>query len=573
MLPAQTEADLIMARDKELTAKRQPYLGLWQHIGEYIHGTKQSFVANTMQGERYNKNLFNSTGVKANRKMVAALVGMLWQNGGKSIRLEPISSLPKTKAIKDYYEKISQACVRAMDDPKAGLTLALEEYMTDQGSFGTSGIGTFSGQDSDLLYMAYGVQNIKIAEGENGYVNCVYVDLEKDLRQAIEEYGIENLSDKLQELAKGGKLDSKVKILHAIEPRKLVQTEKLNNLSMPYKSVHIERDTKHIIKESGFEEMPIHIARFFKIYGSIYGGSPGADALPDVMELNVVTETRMLAQEKALDPPLGIMNDSVAGSNKIDTSAGAINVIRIKGQIGSQPPIFPIAPVGAIFEADKQIEMLKLSINEHFNIDRLLDFNNEAQMTLGEAQLRAKIRAEGLTSLFVRQIKELFTPMVERSVAILFRKGKLGVMPGTLEAKIDEIFGGEEVITIPEEVAELIQQGKDFYEIKYLSPAARLMEAEEAQGIMQVWEFAGNLAKVDPDALLCLDAEESVKKVGFIWGAPTGIFRSDEEVQKIKEMQAQQMEQQQAMMAAQQGAMIAKDATQADKQVSESQSA
>ncbi len=561
--------DDTLQRHKDLLTKKQRWLSLWQLVGEFVHSIKQSFTVNLMPGDFLNRDLFDSTGRKSNRKASAALLGMLWHNGGKTIRLQPPSSLPRSKDITEFYNEITKRTAKAIDDPRAGMSLSLEEYMNDQGALGTSGVGVDAGLDSDLLYMSYGVQNITIDEGKNGFVDTVFIERHWTIKMAIAEYGLENLSKTVQDKAAEGPLTDRIKILVAIEPRRIVSKEIQNNLNMPFRSLHIEMDGKHLIKESGFEEMPINIARFFKNNGELYGRSPGMDALPDILELNAVKEARMLAQEKALDPPLGVVNDAIAGGGVLDTSAGGTNTINVKGLIGNNlPPVFPLFSVGSIAEADKQIAELKLSIQEHFSIDRLLDFNTNVQMTLGEAQLRNQIRAQALGSIFVRQINELFTPLIERSVAIMFRAGKLGVFKDTDEARQIAIFGSEEPLIIPDEVATLIRRGDDFFDIKYFSPAVRMMEAEEASGIVETWRFIGQLAQTNPEVLDTVDADESGKRFGRSQGSQE-IFRDDETIKQIRSERAQAQQRQAEIEAREKQAGTVKDLSSASKDLSE----
>jgi len=328
-------------RWKDLKTDRARWHRLWQLAGEFIHTVKQSFTSTQQPGDYLNQDLFDSTGRKSNVKMSAAMLGMLWQSGGKSMMLQPVETLPKSAKIANYFKKINKVTVEALDAPEAGLTLALEEYMNDQGAFGTSGVGVFKGKEVDLDFRAYGVQSVAIDENAQGIVNTIYIEIEWPLRRIIEEYGINNLSKQLKESALKGQLETKVKVLQAIEPRAVVNIAKLNNLNMPFESIHIEMDTKKILRRRGFEEQPIYMARFRKNYNEIYGRGPGIDALPDVLELNAVKEARMLAQEKQLEPPLAVQHDSMLGGNKIDTSSGAINVFKASDKIGSQGPIFP----------------------------------------------------------------------------------------------------------------------------------------------------------------------------------------------------------------------------------------
>lgn len=547
-----------LKRLKELESNKQQWQPLWQKVGEYIHMRKQDFTTSHSEGEFLNEELFDSTAVMANRKQTAAFIGNLWPNGGRSIRLKPPRGVTETEAVKAYYKEINEIVADEFDNPRAGFVLALEEYLNDQGAFGTSGVATLENtdekNDASLLFRAWGVDECCIDEGPNGVVDTVYRVFEWDVKRVVASYGLEKLSKETQDKFNKRRYDEKVKILHVIEPR-MINKDAKGNQAMPYESCHIEIDSQHLIRESGFEEFPAPFARFFKKRKETYGRSTGMDALPDILELDSLRESIIIATEKQLEPPLGIENDGILGSNTLDTSSGSINVLNLSGRVpSSSSPIFPLYSVGDIGTARERIEELKATINDHFSIDRLLDFNNETQMTLGEAQMRAGIRAQSLGSLFTRQINELFTPTIERGVAILFRKNKLGYMPNDPmleEALLDDPYG---TIQIPDEIAELIEKEKDFYEIVYETPAARMLKAEEAQGVIRTWEFAGSVGQVAPEIYDNLDADESLKIIGSANGAPSSIFMAMDKVKKTREMrdkqaqEAQQAQQEQEQL-------------------------
>lgn len=531
-------------------SKRMRWLNLWQFIGEYVHMVKREFTENIQtEGDFLVERVFDSTGPKANRKMAAALLGMLWQSGAKSIKINPAEGVSNNDENKEYFEFMNAEIIKALDDPRSGLALALEEYMIDQGSFGTSGISCFQGDESALMFKCWGVDEISIEEGRNGQIRTIYREFEISVLQAAEDYGLENLSKGVNELYKNGDTSDKVKFLHIISPKSLL--EKRDD-EMDFEGIHIEMDANKIVKEEGFFEMPVIVSRFLKRRNEVYGRSPAMEALPDILELNATKEARIVAIEKSLDPPLGVYDDSILGNEEVDTSAGGISVFAASGRLQNRNPIFPLFTVETIREVDKSVEDLMMSINEHFYIDRLLDFNNKSEMTLGEAQMRNQIRAEGLGSLFTRQQTELFVPLLNRVVAVLWRAGYLGVIPGSDEESI-AIARGENPRYVPDELADIIVNGQDFYKIEFITPAARMMEAAEAQGIMRAWEFAAFAGQYDQSVFDGLNADRSLEILSKSMGAPTAIMKSEEAIQMIREQRAAQQEaQMQAEMAKQQ---------------------
>lgn len=569
MIATTETIDNIIQEFEEGKREKRVWDNHWQLVGEFIFTRKAMFTQSVSQAEFLNDDLFDSTGPQALETMSSSLIGALWPNGARSIKLEPPRDIDGFDLQnKEYYEQITEILVEAMDDPKAGLMTSLEEYMLDQGAFGTSGIAVLSGDEelgTDLLYQAWDVKHMVIQEGRRGNIDVTFNERELTLRQAVLEYGFTSMPAEYQDMINQNSqnLRKKIKILHAIRPREEFNTDSFGSLDMPYMSIHIEMKHKKVLRESGFEEFPAMIARFSKRIGEVYGRSPGMKALPDIMELNAIWEGLTLAIEKQLEPPLAVLDDGSLGNGDIDVGPGAINVVRVNGRIGDKNPIQPIYTVGNIQEVEPLVTKLENSIMNRFSIDRLLDLNNENEMTLGEARIRNQLRAATLRSLFARQISELFTPLIERSVNILFRKGRLGVVPGSPQ-EAELIAQGITPLYIPEQVLRNISEGRDIYKIKYFTPAMRIMQSEEADGIIQTWDFITTHAGTAPSMKDGINEDESLRILSINLGCPREALNAKDVIDKIRKDRADMAEKQMQMEQARQASETARNAKQAE---------
>lgn len=529
---------------------------IWQVVGEFVTQTKQNFEQTLAPGEFLNEDIFDSTATFASTNASSAILGMLWPSSAKkSIKImAPDEMEDVTDEERTWYEESTKRLVRSMDDPRANLILALDEYMQDQIHFGTSGVGVFF-ENGRLIYRSFGVKEMRIDEGKDGRVDTTFLNYEWTVKRVIDTYGEDNVSDKLRELMANGKEMDKIKILVAYQPSDNIpgSPEKF-----PISSTHIEVQTDHILKESGFEEFPIQVARWRKLIYEKYGRSPAMNALPDIRELNVLKEAVIVATEKLLDPPLGLLNNGMLGGGIVDTSSGGLTVFDGSGSIGNTPPIFEISTVGDLSAALSRIESLEQSIAQHFFIDRLLDFNNQTQMTATETAARASIRNNSLASLISRQIIELFTPLVERSFNIMLRNDKLGFIAGTAEAQIEETFEGE-VDLIPERIAQRLLDGEEAYQVIYTTPADRVTNAEQLDGMLQVINMNQQLAQTNPEAVMFLDIPKIEENAIRLFGAPSDMIKHEDEVAEELRQQQEQLAQQQQLNQAEQVAGIAGD--------------
>lgn len=542
---------------------------MFQLLGKYVSLIKQNFEVTHTPGEFLLDDVYDATGMFAATNSASALLGMLWPGTAKqAIEISPPRGLKLDSELKEFYERMTERSIMAMDDPKAGLSLSLAQYMLDQMIFGTSGVGVEKGVDSKLLYKSYGVKEMYIEEGRDGRVDEEYLFYEWRLARVMDEYGEDALSEKLKKKIREGKFNEKVKILVCIKPRREKKAEK-GALSMPYESVHMEYETKNVLREKGFEENPISVGRFIKLNYERYGRSPGSMALPDIREANALREGIIVATEKILNMPKGLMHDGMFGGGVIDFSAGSVTVFNNSGGNYSQPPIFDIGSPPQIPWAEQRLEKLENVISRHFNIDRLLDFNSQTEMTFGEAQIRNQIRNASLSSLFSRQITEVFTPLIERSVAVLFRMGEFGVIPGSIEEKELLDAGRTDIEYIPDRLVEMLDKGEDIYSITYKTQAANASRAEEYLGIMDLTNYAASAAAIDPSIANRFNFHKALEHMTNIRGVPFDVLNSDEQVQQATDQQAQQAQAAQELAALEQGSNAAKNLAEADKKARE----
>jgi hypothetical protein len=544
--------------------ERQNWDVMFQILGEYVSLVKQNFQNTPQQGEFLTSEIFDSTGVFAAQSSASALLGMLWPASAKqALEIAPPDDLEINTGLADFYSKMTNRLAAAMDDPNAGLSMALDEYMLDQMIFGTSGVGVEEGDTSKLLFKPYGVKESYIEEGRGGRVAKVFLFYEWTVERVVAEYGEDKCSEKTRKKYQNGKLNDKVKILHAIVPRTVKKAEK-GKLAMPYASYHLEWDADHFLKEDGFHELPIIFSRFRKLNYERYGRSPAMNALPDIREANVLREAVIVATEKVLDMPKGVLDDGMLGGSVLDTSARAINVFNASGNVSSGNPVFDIGTPPDVSAALNRLEQLSQTIAQHFFIDRLIDMNNDQRMTFGETQIRDAIRTASLSALFARQLTEMFTPLVSRCVNILWRMGEFGVIAGS-EEEAEALVLGVEPEYVPDEIAERLAQGKDIYQIIYKTKAANASRAEEYLAILDVMNVTMQGMNVDPSLANRVNMHEAIKLIGGIRGLPVGVVRQDDEVEAKTQQQQAQAAQAQMVEAAPKLAAAARDAGMVDQ--------
>ncbi len=493
----------------------------------------------------------DGTAYKALTLMASAIMGSMWPNGARSIQIVPPYMFSKrnelTEQEKLYYEFITDITVSAMDHPRANLSASLREYMMQAGAYGTSGVGCYDGPDANnpVIYRSYCAKDLYISSDHQGRVDEIFIRQVYTVKNLVQKFGYTRVSPQVRKLfddTTGGAEEKRV-VIQYIGPRVDYDPNKRNAKNMPIASIYFEHDTKHALRESGFAEMPIMVGRFERVVGSDYGISPALAALSDISDLNVQKELFTQAAERLANPITNIYSDSMLNAEQYDDRPGARNNIVTNGRMDGQKPVEYLQYQGDITPISVRMTELVQSITDHFHIDKLLDLNNETMMTATETLSREKLRGEAINSIFNRQETDLFNPLIEATVNRLFAQGLLGVIEDSPEYYA--LFSqGVEPVVIPPRIAAMIQGGMDFFDIKYISPAARIRKTDELQGLTRALEKLSQILPLLPELADEIGVNMLWPKLVELEGAPIEIIEAKDKIEQKRQSRAQMQQMQ-----------------------------
>lgn len=524
----------------------------WQLVHEYFNQRKADFTNVAEPGAFLNSDVWTGRPALAAETASSAMLGIVWPDNHSFAVVPYGDDLDNDPEVKEWFEQATEQMQNDMDDPMCGLSLALDEVILDYLISGTPALMVEEGTESTYGFESYSVQQFSLEEGPSGAADTFYIEKSWTIRNLVSYYGIEKVSQKSREAFNNGKTTDSVTVLHAICPRPPGKKG-----GLPYMSVHLEVETKHPLRESGYNELPIFAPRNTKRINEKYGRSQAMRALPDVLQLNEQWEMISMAVEKIADPALYTFF-----SDTINTSAGALNALSwneaLMRQLGTNKPIGQVQDVGDIRPLDGLIERLEQVLNDHFMIDRLIDQNNDTVMTAREYMGRQSIRQMSLRSPLSRLLAELFDPMITRCFNIGLRAGKFGYAEGSAEYNAAvAVMGPERVRKIPRKIVELQGRRQRVYRIRYFTPAARERRADEAQGIMQWYQFAGEVAASDRTVMDIPNTKRTLDILADIWHVPNDCKNTPEEIKQLQQAQQQAAGQDRALDTAGKVAQIA----------------
>ena len=355
----------------------------------------------------------------------------------------------------------------------------------------------------------------------SGLIDTIYREFELSAEQIVSEFGIDNVSDKVKTAAEK-KPDQKFILVQAILPRdkKLVKGEAGQRVStaMPFASYTIEAQSKHILKESGYEEFPCIVSRFKKIPDSHYGLGMGSMVISDCKTTNQLMKLSLQTAELNLGGLWISQHDGVINPNTLRIRPNAIIAANSVDAIKRLDTGSANVGMGLDF-----LQHFQAKIKRTLMSDQLTP-QGSSPLTATEIQARVNVYRNQLGAIFSRMQSEYLQTLLERVWGLAMRSGMLPSAP-----------------------EELMQASRISF--NFLNPMASSQKLSWVTSIQELMLNVGQMAQIDPTVMDNLNMDAMVQICADALAVPTEAIRTDEEIAELR--QAKQ-EQQQAMQEQQQ---------------------
>jgi hypothetical protein len=509
--------EYIKKRCSALESDRATWEDHWQDILDYVMPRKADISFVRAKGTKRTEVLYDSTAITANNLLAASLQGTLTSPSLPWFHLKlRDKELNENRDVQLWLEDSARRMYDTFNE--SNFNTEVHELYLDLCSVGTGSMFVEEGNNGfeteGIHFNTLHIAEYFIQENINGQVDTLYRKYKLTARQAIEEFGEDNLGEKILEASKN-KPDKMFNFIHAVEPTKDYERALGKaNTKLPFHSCHVCVEDKMVVRTGGYNEFPYLVPRWAKATGEIFGRSPSYNALPDIKTLNKAVEIGLKAWAKAIDPPLLVQDDGVIGRVRM-TPAG-ITVVRNDGaikplQIGSNWQI-----------TDMKETQLRTAIRQAYYSDQL-QLQEGPQMTATEVQVRYELMQRLLGPTLGRFQSEFLNPLIERTFGIMLRAGALMPEP--------DIIKGQQI------------------DVEYVGPLARSQRMEESVAIERLYGLAMNVVQVDPTIMDNINHDEAIRLRATLLGVPKTILRGRDEVTELREERA---EQQQQMALAQQ---------------------
>ena len=510
--------DYIRKRLDKLEADRGTWESHWQEILDYVMPRKAEITFLRSRGEKRTEVLFDSTAITANNLLAASLQGTLTSPSLPwfSLKLRD-DDVNKVRDVQIWLEDTARRMYAVFNE--SNFNTEVHEMYLDLCSVGTSAIFVEEANEGflqgGLHFNTLHIAEYFIQENSTGRVDTLYRKYKMTARQAVQEFGEDNVGTKIKEAVKA-KPDTQFNFIHAVEPTPDYERSvgMKSKTKLPFHSCHVCFEDKMVVRVGGYNEFPYLVPRWSKATGEIFGRSPSYNALPDIKTLNKAVEIGLKAWAKAIDPPLLVTDDGVIG--RVRMTPGGITVVR------SDTAIKPLQ-IGSNWQiTDLKENQLRTAIRQAYYSDQL-QLQEGPQMTATEVQVRYELMQRLLGPTLGRFQTEFLNPLIERVFAIMMRAGALTPRPSEIEgASMD---------------------------IEYVGPLARSQRMEEAIAVERLYQLALQVVQVDPTVMDVINHEQAIRMRATLLGVPKTVLRSEDEVTEIREQRAaaQQQAQEQAM--------------------------
>jgi len=243
-------------------------------------------------------------------------------------------------------------------------------------------------------------------------------------------------------------------------------------------------------------------------------------AIYDTLSLNQLVDLVFSAGEKAIDPAIMTTKRGIFGN--IDLSAAGVTIV---SDMKSMQTFESKArfDVSAISKAD-----LQQAIERAYFMDQL-QLKESPAMTATEVHARIQLMQRLLGPTYGRLQSDFLDKLLSRTFKILYRNRILPPVPQVV-----------------------VQNGWEL-NIDYLGPLAKSQRFDDAQAIERTLGTAAGMAEQYPGITDNINADEALRELGDVVGAPARIWNSRVTVEQTRKSRMAAMQQQQQIMMAQQG--------------------
>lgn len=493
-------------------------------------------MENNRAGRNRNKKIIDPTGTIAARTLAAGMLNGITSPTRPWLRLRQAGfsgTGPEKIEHKRYFEEVARRMLLVMAESNFYNSMAI--LYLDLVGFGTAGMLIY--EDFDEVIRCYNspVGEFRLAQSNRRLVNTYCRTITLTIAQAIQEFGLENMSPKYKaDVDIGGdRLQKPISISHIIEENTETGPEYIRDGSA-YREIYWEtaRNDGHVLRLAGYNEMPGLFPRYELTGNDTYGTSPGMDALPEIIQLQHDVLKKAQAKDKLVDPP--VIMEGFMRNQQNSLLPGAKNYGPANATYGAKA-IYTVNPPLGEMTADENALRLRIERIFHNDLFRMIS-QLETVRTATEIDARREEKLVLMGAVLERFENEALDPAIRRIFGIMNRKQLLPEPPPDL--------ADTEI------------------EVEYVSILSDAQKSVGTAAIERFAQFAGEIGATAPQVLEIIEWAELFRDYGDRLNVPASGVKPRAQVEREQAQNAD-------LQAAQQAALVGNELTNAAKNLSE----
>lgn len=536
----------------EMKLERQSWEPHWRELQDFFLTRRGRWITDTktQQGSKRNQKLVDPSPKVAARTLGAGMHAGSTNPATPWFRLTtPDPEMMEFPSVSLWLYSVENRMRDVFS--RSNLYSVLPTLYMESGVFGTAPMIVLEHAVKVVHFVPKTIGSYYLATNSDGLIDTMYCEYKMTLRQVVDDYGIERVSDSLANQYKSGKRNDLVDILHVIEPNKSRKADTFDNKNMAFSSVYFETlapANQEPLRISGFEDNPIAAFRWETTeLTDAYGSSCGMDALGLSKALQVQTKNKAKAVDKLVDPPM--VGDPALKNQPSSLIPGDVTWAGFtpNGAAPKFQPAYIIKPELQHLVEDIVDTRQIIDIVMYVNLFMAITKADPRNATVPEIDARKEEQILALGPVLQNHELGLITPIIDRTFNIMARKGMLPPPPPELEG-----------VTL---------------KVELIGALAQAFKSIAGGKLDRFTGYVGAVAKAQADAGMEVDAfdkwdtDQSIDEYAQAIGVPPTVVRSDDDVAKRREERAKARQAQETAAMAQ----PLKDASVAAKNMSETQ--
>ena len=348
------------------------------------------------------------------------------------------------------------------------------------------------GERSAFRFSAVPLSELYVDEGSSGRLDTIFRYTAISLENLMQRFEVAQKAD-LSRLGDKNIADIYLPIIECVTPKQGGGYLYTAFIEKDTNRLFGDKDDFVLLKEGFFEVSPFIAFRWQKVPGEIYGRSPVMKALPDIKTANKVVELILKNATIAVTGIWQAEDDGVLNPANIRLTPGTI----IPKAVGSKG-LTPLQAAGDFDVSQIVLSDLRARIKHALLNDRLGQVD-APKMTATEILERSAEMVRILGATYGRLQSELLTPLIERALFILRRRGE-----------IPDIYLDGHLVGI-----------------SYQSPIAN---AQANQDVGKALDWISSLSSFGADVSAFIDAKSFARWLANKLNIPVELIKKEDEV-------------------------------------------